>query len=64
MTGSAEANTTETAVVDKLSLSQWYAIVWVVQEKALAAEFSEIMNTVQTCLQRANQKFGVKRASS
>lgn len=49
---------------DKLNLRQWYALVWVIQDKALGAEFKDIMSTVHSCLQRANQKFGARRASS
>lgn len=45
-------------------IEQWYAIVWVVQAKVLKAEFSDIIKSVRQCLQKANEKFGVKRASS
>jgi RNase P protein component len=49
---------------DKVNLRQWYALVWVIQDKALGAEFKDIMSSIQSCLQRANQKFGARRASS
>lgn len=45
-------------------IEQWYAIVWVVQAKVLKAEFSDIIKTIRQCLQKAHDKFGVKRASS
>ncbi|MBX9687052.1 MAG: ribonuclease P protein component [Candidatus Obscuribacterales bacterium] len=49
---------------EQLKLGQWYAIVWVVQAKLLEAEYSDILDSVRKCLQKASQKFGEKRASS
>lgn len=46
-----------------LKLEQWYALVWVIQGKLLEADFSEIEEAVRYCLQKADQKFGSKRAS-
>lgn len=59
----AASNSAEAQNDDKLNLRQWYALVWVIQDKALGAEFKDIMSTVHSCLQRANQKFGSRRAS-
>jgi len=55
----------ETDKVSKLAhIKQWYAIVWVVQSDVLKAEYAEIAKSIRHCLDRANQKFGAKRASS
>jgi len=40
------------------SLKQWYAMVWVIHNKALTASWDEICNAVSYCLSRANEKFG------
>lgn len=48
----------------KTQLKQWYAIVWVIQADVLKAEFKDIIKSVRFCLEKANQKFGMKRASS
>lgn len=58
------ASSSEGSLEDKFRLEQWYAIVWVIQADVLKAEFSDIIGSVQQCLQKANQKFGLKRASS
>jgi ribonuclease P protein component len=42
---------------EPLALSQWYALVWVVHEKALQADWEEIKRTVSECLTRANARF-------
>ena len=60
----SEAGSTAAATPDNVKLDQWYAIVWVIQKEVLNADFSDIIKSVQQCLQRANQKYGVKRASS
>lgn len=49
---------------DKFRLEQWYAIVWVLQADALKAGFSDIIKSVEQCLQKADQKFGAKRAAN
>ncbi len=54
----------ESSQQENIRLEQWYAIVWVIQADVLKAEFKDIMKSVQHCLQKANQKFGIKRASS
>lgn len=47
---------------DALNLEQWYAIVFVVQAKMLEAKWEEIKISVRHSLQKANEKFGGKRA--
>jgi ribonuclease P protein component len=42
-----------------LSLGQWYALVWVVHEKAMGSSWQEIKDTVADCLRRADSRFGV-----
>jgi ribonuclease P protein component len=59
------ASTPDASMIqDRLRLEQWYAIVWVVQAEVLNADFSDIIKSMQQCLQKANQKFGIKRAST
>lgn len=41
-----------------ISLSQWYALVWVVHEKGLDATWTDIQSLVVDCLNRANSRFG------
>lgn len=49
---------------DCIQLKQWYAMVFVVQSGVLNGDFKDIVKSVRLCLEKANQKFGVKRASS
>jgi ribonuclease P protein component len=39
-------------------LEQWYALVFVLNNKALDASWEEIRETVAGCLMKANSKFG------
>jgi ribonuclease P protein component len=41
-----------------LSLSQWYAIVWVLHDKALGASWEEFQKTVVDTLTNANKRYG------
>jgi ribonuclease P protein component len=43
---------------EELALSQWYALVWVVHDKALAASWEEIQQTVSQSLAKAHTRFG------
>ncbi len=60
----AESSGDRAVLQEKFKLEQWYAIVWVIQADVIKAEFSDIIDSVQQCLQKANHKFGIKRASS
>jgi ribonuclease P protein component len=40
------------------SITQWYAMVFVIHEKALTATWQEIKETVSQCISRAGTKFG------
>jgi ribonuclease P protein component len=42
---------------EPLALSQWYALVWVVHEKALTADWEEFKRTVNECLTKANARY-------
>jgi ribonuclease P protein component len=41
-----------------LSLSQWYALAWVVHDKALGASWQQIKETVAECLKKADARYG------
>lgn len=47
----------QTRLVDG-SVKQWYAMVWVIQNKALSATWEEICHSVAFCMAKANEKFG------
>jgi len=48
----------QSSLADPLSLSQWYAIVWVARDKALGATWQEVEQTVSECLSKANARYG------
>jgi len=41
-----------------ISLQQWYALVWVINEKALNANWEEICKKMSECLSLADRKYG------
>ncbi len=45
-------------------LSQWYAMVFVVHNKTLDAQWTDIQNAVLDCLNKANAKYGKASAGS
>jgi ribonuclease P protein component len=47
-----------TEAADAMALSQWYALAWVVHDKALGASWQEIQQTVTECLKKANARYG------
>jgi len=49
---------------EELALSQWYALVWVVHDKALAASWEEIQQTVSSSLAKAHTRFGNSNKSA
>jgi ribonuclease P protein component len=49
---------------EEFRLTQWYALVFVAQADVPKADFADIIKSVRQCLQKANQKFGVKKAPS
>jgi ribonuclease P protein component len=46
------------ARLEKDSINNWYAVVWVIHQAALKASFAEITNQVNACLERAGKKHG------
>ena len=42
------------------SLQQWYAVVWVINEKVLNANWKEICKKMEECLLQASRKYGEK----
>ena len=42
------------------SLPQWYALVWVINESVLNANWQEICKKMEECLERANKKYLLK----
>jgi len=48
----------QTPQAETLALSQWYALAWVVHDKALAASWQEIQQTVTASLTKANARYG------
>jgi RNase P protein component len=44
----------------RLSLQQWYALVFVINEKALSATWPEICKKMEDTLSQADKKFGQK----
>lgn len=49
-----------TTAAQQLSLDQWYALVWVIHEKALGASWEEIQAMVRELLAKARTRFGAK----
>jgi hypothetical protein len=43
------------------SLGQWYALVWVINEKALNAKWDEICKKMEECLFQAHKKYGQEK---
>lgn len=43
------------------SVKQWYAMVWVINDKAVASSWEEISKAVAYCLRKAHEKFGCPR---
>lgn len=49
------------SICEKLRLAspdQWYAVVWVLQEKALTASWTEVEESIVDGFRKADQKFG------
>lgn len=44
------------------NLGQWYALVWLIHDKAIAASWQEIYDNVADCIKRANEKHGRRTA--
>lgn len=44
------------------AIAQWYAIVFVAQEKLLEARFEDILKSMQLILEKADKKFGEGKA--
>lgn len=44
------------------SLQQWYALVWVINEKVLKTDWPEICKTMEGCLLEASKKYGQRRS--
>jgi ribonuclease P protein component len=44
------------------SLQQWYALVWVINEKVLKTDWQEICKTMEGCLLEASKKYGQRRS--
>jgi ribonuclease P protein component len=44
------------------NLGQWYALVWLIHDKAITASWQEIYDSVADCIQRANEKYGRRTA--
>lgn len=43
---------------EHIALNRWYALVFVIHPKALTSKFDEIAKSVESCLIRAESKFG------
>lgn len=52
----------KTAGEKALNLGQWYALVFLVHDKAITASWQEIYDTVSDCLKRADEKHGRRTA--
>jgi ribonuclease P protein component len=66
-TGAYKTNKTEDAEENSLydvmsSLSQWYALVWVLNETVISATWQEICKRMEGCLSEAARKFGQKQS--
>ena len=46
---------------DKESLKQWYAVVWLINEKATDATFDELIQTMNDAVDKADKVFGKKK---
>lgn len=44
--------------LEKQSLKQWYAVVWLVTEKAANAKFDELIKTMSEAVDKADKSFG------
>jgi len=53
---------TEGSSNPKYKLGQWYVLVFVLHAVALEATWTEILNAVDECLSKAENKFGVMRS--
>lgn len=56
-------DSTEGAFNPKYKLGQWYVLVFVLHAVALEASWTEILNAVNECLTKAENKFGVLKSS-
>lgn len=44
--------------LEKESLKQWYAVVWLINEKAADATFDELIKTMSEAVDKADKSFG------
>ncbi len=56
-----QSKSTEGRSNPKYKLGQWYVLVFVLHAVALEASWTEILNAVDECLRKAENKFGVMK---
>ena len=44
--------------LEKQSLKQWYAVVWLINEEAVSAGFDELVKTMSEAVDKADKSFG------